>query len=110
MKPAYSVLVHLWGGTKYYSYLPPHGLELKPFQSITYVGEFNDRLISSWGYVDKAELKNRKPNRTKLAAIANAEKEGLIKITRFSAPQRNQQLTKEFYKLDSLGMKDPNHA
>ena len=105
-KPAFTTVLNISGGKKNYTFLPPHGVCMNAGQSITVIGELNDRLIPGWPYHTD---KDRPPNRTKLQAITQAEAAKQLCVIRSKAPHRHEALTQAFSKLTTLGVIDPNY-
>lgn len=104
MKVAYTTVINTSGGKKYFTFLPPHGVELDHLQSITYGGDIVERLIPGWPYHSD---KDRPPNRTKKTALEKAKTEGQLLVIKSYSPVRHDYLTNQFRKITVLGIPDP---
>jgi hypothetical protein len=107
MKVAYTTVINISGGKKYFSFLPPHGIELDHLQSITYGGDILERLIPGWPYHSD---KDRPPNRVKKTALEKAETDRQIKVIRSGSPVTHYHLTNAFRKISVLGIPDPYYS
>lgn len=104
MKVAYTTIINTSGGKKYFSFLPPHGIELDHLQSVTYGGDIIERLIPGWPYHSD---KDRPPHRVKKTALEKAEAEGQIRVIKSIPPVIHNHLTNAFRKIPVLGIPDP---
>lgn len=105
-KIAYTTIINPSGGKRYFSFLPPHGIDIGPWQSISYIGDVNERFISSWPYHTD---KNRKPNKGKVQALKQAHDSGELIVRYDEAICIHQELQQAFRKISTLGRIDPSY-
>ena len=103
---AYTVIKNMLGIRKLFSFLPPHGIELKAGQTYTVIGDINTRLIPSWPWNKDPD---RQPNPRKLKALKDAEMSHELVVTRVAKPHFHSALTSAFRKKPHLGFIDPGY-